>query len=215
MNESKQLLALAILGLGPMGSACGGCSGSTMATARHEQTQETSMLVTRSKPASAQREPTGDRAAPPSKHELVGKVQEQPQGDGQSAADNVASAKRFWTQFRSAVLAEDRATVADLVRFPITVRGGLDFMPVRTYDRSGFLRVYDKLFDQLIPVFVEQNSYDTVDLSMRELVRRTEHPPSPNQYDPEYTRFRVENFEFERTHEGQWQLTQAYLDEQW
>ena len=49
----------------------------------------------------------------------------------------------FWKKFRSAVIAGDKATVAEMTKFPLSMSYGIKAVK----NKEGFLRRYDEIFD--------------------------------------------------------------------
>jgi hypothetical protein len=112
--------------------------------------------------------------------------------------------QKFWSEFRDAVLAENKTLVASMTKFPFTTRGTLDSDPVKTLDRASFLDSFTQLLDQ-DPGLSRQPD------TMRRLIERTQSVSSKHLGDGDQTA-RVGQFVFRRTGE-QWLFTLAYIEE--
>lgn len=113
----------------------------------------------------------------------------------------------FWTQFRQAVIDNDKAAVADMARFPFPVRGADDSDPVKSLDRIGFLNIYERLVAQIVYF---PSGGQIISRSMRELIHDAAAPPAADPENGDSMRFH--QFEFERI-DGRWRLVIAYLEE--
>lgn len=87
------------------------------------------------------------------------------------AADpRTGTAQAFWSEFRRAVRADDRAKLLALVRFPFTTRGQLDDDPIVPYDQSRFWDVYARLLSQDTGLAMEPET-------VRQYIEEQEQPP--------------------------------------
>lgn len=116
----------------------------------------------------------------------------------------VESFKKFWSEFREAVLAGDTDKIASMARFPFMTRGILDSDPIKTHDRISFLSIIDHLLDQDPGLSREPET-------MRSLIERTKIVTSKHLGNGGKTA-RVGVFVFQKI-ERNWQFTQAYIEE--
>ncbi|HXH08631.1 MAG TPA: hypothetical protein VNP04_02495 [Alphaproteobacteria bacterium] len=113
----------------------------------------------------------------------------------------------FWSEFRQAVIDNDKAKIASMTRFPFKVRGLADSDPVKQYDRTGFLSIYERLVVQR--VYLPEAGH-IVAKSMRELIAGKSDITPEDFLTKNVVRF--QQFEFERS-KGRWWFTRAYLEE--
>ncbi len=82
----------------------------------------------------------------------------------------VQSAQLFWNTFRTAALANDRAALLAITRFPFTTRGATDADPAVSHDQAAF--------EQLLPSILEQDSGLSAEpQTVRQYIER--HPELP------------------------------------
>ena len=60
----------------------------------------------------------------------------------------VTDFQKFWSEFRTAVLAKDKAKVVSMTQFPLTTRGTRDSDPVIAHNKESFTKIWDKLLVQ-------------------------------------------------------------------
>lgn len=115
------------------------------------------------------------------------------------------SFQSFWTEFRSAAIKNDYATLEKFTKFPLEVRGIHDSMPIQYFKKDAFKEIFNRLMEQKIyPVDDE----DLVLTSMKAIVKNTELAPDAKNEEE----YRIEQLVFEYI-DGQWFFTNAYLDE--
>jgi hypothetical protein len=124
-----------------------------------------------------------------------------------SAAESGMSFHSFWSEFRQAVVDNDKTKIASMTRFPFKVRGPDDSDPVKQYDRPGFLSIYERLVVQRVYL---PEAGQIVAKSMRELIAGKSEITPEDFLTKNVVRF--QQFEFERS-KGRWWFTRAYLEE--
>lgn len=114
----------------------------------------------------------------------------------------------FWNEFRQAIKANDIEKAASMTRFPFKVNGVDDSVPVKTYNRETFPKVWGKLLQQIesTPDSKGNSSHET----MKQLIERKETVSIKDIGTESFVR--VGDFEFEKA-KGKWVFTRAYLDE--
>lgn len=122
----------------------------------------------------------------------------------EKAIDNSFSV--FWPEFRQAVISSDKNKIASLTHFPFEVLGVDDSYSARSFDRTGFLDIYERLVTQTI-YFPQGNQI--ISKSMREMIYEAKNIPKKNINAGNTMQF--EQFEFERI-DGQWRFVRAYLE---
>lgn len=124
-----------------------------------------------------------------------------------SAEESDTGLQSFWADFRQAVLDNDKDKIASMTHFPFEVRGPDDSDPVKHYDRTGFLAIYERLVVQRIYL---ASAGQFVSKSMRELIGGKSEITPGDFLTKNVIRF--QQFEFERI-KGRWRFTRAYLEE--
>jgi hypothetical protein len=128
-------------------------------------------------------------------------------GCGTAAHAAESSLQAFWSEFRQAVIHEDKQRVASLTRFPFEVRGPSDGDPVLRYDRAKFLGVYHRLMAQVI--YVPEGS-EIATKTMRDVVEEKPDIVPRDLLRADYAR--VHQFAFQEI-DGHWLFVRAYLEE--
>ncbi len=106
----------------------------------------------------------------------------------------------FWSEFRAAVVRDDRLAISELTRFPFEARGSLDDAPKARWERSHFL-------EQIEPLMLQDAGMSTEAETMRAYVARV-HPP----VDTGGASVHIGDFLFQRI-EGEWRWIGAYVQE--
>ena len=124
---------------------------------------------------------------------------------GCMATNKDNSFQSFWTEFRAATIQNDYATLENLTKFPLEVRGVHDSMPIEYFKKDAFKEIFNRIMEQKIyPVHDE----DLVLTSMKTIVKNTELVPDEKNEEE----YRIEQLVFEYI-DGQWFFTNAYLEE--
>jgi hypothetical protein len=119
-------------------------------------------------------------------------TQEKPQPDFQT----------YWSNFRSAVLANRKEDVASMTRFPFVEKGMVPGIEAVSHSRESFLALWDKLMNQ---------DSGAPSQSMRQLIEVTK-TVNPRNVAPSGRTAQIGMFEFEKTEKG-WRLTGAFLSD--
>lgn len=123
---------------------------------------------------------------------------------GEARGSTASDFSEFWTAFRAAALANDKEKVASMTKFPFPVHGTLDSSPSKSYDKAGFLKLFDTLMQQDPGLNPEPDT-------MRHYLER--HPrPAEKDVRPGGTSARAANFEFQNVG-GKWMFTTAYVED--
>lgn len=112
------------------------------------------------------------------------------------------SFQEFWSDFRSAVLADDKNKILSMTKFPFKTRGVSDDDPVVSHDKASFIRILPRLLDQDTGISVEPET-------MRDLIKRTIKVPKDKVNNDAWHRIGDICFENEK---GIWSFTFAYFD---
>lgn len=106
----------------------------------------------------------------------------------------------FWKEFRRAALADDTASLARWVQFPLPVRGDLDSSPTRSVEAADFGAVWTLLV-------AEDPGVSPYSETMREMIGRTPAPPEPHTDSADTVYFG--SFVFAKTQVG-WRWSKAF-----
>jgi hypothetical protein len=109
----------------------------------------------------------------------------------------------FWTEFRQAIMANDKEKVASMTRFPFKTRGTMDSDPVKKRAKESFLNILDKLLQTDPGLSAEPGT-------MRQLIERQATVTSKEVTTQNFAR--VGDFVFEKA-QGKWLFTMAFWDE--
>jgi hypothetical protein len=109
----------------------------------------------------------------------------------------------FWTEFRQAVMANDKEKLASMTRFPFKTRGTMDSDPVKKHAKEAFLNILDKLLRSDPGLSAEPET-------MRQLIERQTTVTSKEA--PTKSSARIGDFVFEKA-QGKWLFTMAFWDE--
>ncbi|HEX7243322.1 MAG TPA: hypothetical protein VF263_23770 [Longimicrobiaceae bacterium] len=152
--------------------------------------------------------PDTNRAAVPeeSRPAVVAAAAEAEKNTVPPAAPQHGDAQAFWSEFRTAALANDTEHLGRLTRFPFTTRGSLDSDPVIEHDSTEFDALMLRLLEQ--PEDYQLNAVTTE----RDLLRATPTLDAENLSLSRDGWFRVGTFEFRRV-DGAWRLTHAFTEE--
>ncbi len=125
-----------------------------------------------------------------------------------STAGIPAALQSRWQAFRTAVLAGDNATLAQMTRFPLEVAGTLDSSGIQRIGQDRFAATLKKALDQDSGLSPRQPQTN------RDLVQRTEsltqNPRRPTVTDDQA---RIGALVFSRIG-NQWKLTRLYLEDE-
>jgi hypothetical protein len=114
---------------------------------------------------------------------------------------------QFWSEFRQAVLDNDRDKIVSMTNFPFEVRGPEDSDPVKRYENKDFPAIFGQLVAQ--QVFFP-SAGRIVSKSMQQLIDEKKEITQGDFMAPDLIQFN--QFEFERIN-GRWLFTRAYLEE--
>ncbi|GKS69058.1 hypothetical protein W03_10620 [Nitrosomonas sp. PY1] len=113
----------------------------------------------------------------------------------------------FWTEFRQAVIDNDKNKIDALTYFPFEVRGVDDSDAIQSLDEKMFSNIYERLIAQMIHFPIGNQM---VAKPMRELIYETSSIFLEDAGN--YKSVRFQQFEFERKN-GQWRFVRAFLEE--
>ena len=125
----------------------------------------------------------------------------------QNERKNTDDIQQFWTEFRSAILSNDKEKVASLTKFPFEVKGPEDSDPVVYYDKKGFLNILDKILNQ--PVY-QMNGANLNKTTMGEIVKNKTDVSDFDLLSDDSAR--VEMFTFIKEN-NEWLFNRAYFEE--
>ncbi len=109
----------------------------------------------------------------------------------------------FWSEFRAAVLTNDKEKVASMTRFPFKTRGIDDSDPVTKHSKDSFLKLWDKLLAQ-DPGLAQEPDTMWHFIEQKTVVTNKDFGAGSSDT-------RIANFKFEKV-QGKWLFTFAYLD---
>jgi hypothetical protein len=109
----------------------------------------------------------------------------------------------FWTEFRQAIMANDKEKVASMTRFPFKTRGPDDGGPFEKYTKASFLKALDEMLQSDPGLIGEPDT-------MRRFIERQTTVTSKEVGTNSFAR--IGDFVFEKAR-GKWLFTMAYLDD--
>jgi hypothetical protein len=110
----------------------------------------------------------------------------------------------FWSDFRTATLANDLGRIMAMTRFPFRTRGPMDDDPVVSHGKDGFAKLWEKLLLQDPGLRPEPET-------VRQLIQRKVRI-SAAEHGRGASTARVAGLVFERVN-GRWFFTRAYVEE--
>lgn len=113
--------------------------------------------------------------------------------------------QKFWSEFRAAALANDKARIASMVQFPFRTRGNDDSDPIVLHSKASFFRIWDKLLAQ------DPGLSPGLDTTRRFLERKTTVTSKDITIRGSKSSARVGDFVFTKV-QGKWMFTFAYLN---
>ena len=125
----------------------------------------------------------------------------------QNERKNFEGIQQFWTQFRAAILSNDKEKVASLTKFPFEVRGPDDGDPLVYYDKKGFLGILDDILNQ--PVY-QMKGTNIKSTTMGEIVKDKTEVSDADLLSDDFAR--VELFTFVKE-KNRWLFNRAYVEE--
>ncbi|MDH5480534.1 MAG: hypothetical protein OEX11_07225 [Nitrosomonas sp.] len=127
-----------------------------------------------------------------------------------ACAENITSqANKFWNEFRIAVKKDDYATLEKMTKFPLSVHGEMDFMPIKKITKDNFSKEFKKLLDQKI--YIETNGKEDV-ITMRDAVVSVDKINNKYNLDRD-KHFRVNDLDFVYENK-RWVLFRTYYQEE-
>jgi hypothetical protein len=113
--------------------------------------------------------------------------------------------KKFWSEFRGAVLAGEQAKVVALTQFPFKTRGMMDSAAVVMHDTAAFQTLFPKMLEQDTGLAREPEP-------MHRLIERTPTVTRKHLSSGGKTA-RIGNFVFQHV-DDTWRFTMAYVEEE-
>ena len=121
------------------------------------------------------------------------------------ASDVDLAAQKFWGEFRQAVIVSDYAKLAKMTKFPLSIHGEADFIPVQKIEKNELKDMMEKVIGQEQIVLINGKDETT---TIRKIINETkELDKSHILVKGKY--FRVSDLEFEYEN-GSWWLFRAY-----
>ena len=117
---------------------------------------------------------------------------------------SIDSAQQYWRAFRLAAIQDKISIVADMISFPIEIRGVLDSSEHRQIARPEFIRLFPKLLKT-------DPGLAPTPTTMISLVNSTPQL-SPSFFNSHRNQFRIGSWVFQLKPEG-WRFVQAFIDE--
>jgi hypothetical protein len=114
--------------------------------------------------------------------------------------------QKFWSEFRTAALVNDKAKIASMAQFPFRTRGTDDSDPIMKHNKKAFFRIWDRLLAQ------DPGLSPEPDTTRRLLERKTSITSQDVTISGKRSSARVGNLVFTKV-QGKWLFTFAYLDE--
>ena len=125
------------------------------------------------------------------------------------AQERIKSFDDFWPSFRKAVLAYDVSALDPLVSYPLTVKGTMDYDPVKKITR-------DKIIATLRTSLSQEGSIDDdripEETNYEEIKRKVTIPDSDYKWTDSRSEYMtIANLEFKKI-AGKWKLNTIYVD---
>lgn len=124
-------------------------------------------------------------------------------------AQRNASFDAFWPSFRTAVLAYDVQALDQLVSYPLTVRGAMDYDPVKKINRDKIISTLKNALSQDGTIDLDNIPDET---NLEEIKRKVTIPNKDYKWVTAASEYmNVANLEFRKI-KGKWKLNTIYIE---